>query len=69
MEMTYLTNEIKQRAFDKIGSMYLACSLKADDHDPYWSIDQERAEMFKKRDLMDVEVYNYILGLIEKDRK
>jgi hypothetical protein len=68
MEMTYLTNEIKQRASDKIASMYLACVLKTDDKDPYWSIDSERAEAFKKRDLMDVDVYNYILTLIEKDR-
>jgi len=63
MEQTSL-NSIKQRAFDKIGSMYLA-----DETDPYWSIDEERAESFKKRDLIDVDVYNYILTLIEKDRK
>lgn len=68
MEQTSL-NSIKQRAFDKIGSMYLAAAACAGETDPYWSIDQERAEMFKKRDLMDVDVYNYILGLIEKDRK
>jgi hypothetical protein len=68
METTYL-NSIKQRAFDKIGSMYLATVVRSEDLDPYWSIDYERAEDFKKRDLMDTEVYSYILGLIEKDRK
>jgi hypothetical protein len=62
-------NSIKQRAFDKIGSMYLATVVRSEDLDPYWSIDLERAENFKKRDLMDTEVYSYILTLIEKDRK
>ena len=68
MEQTSL-NSIKQRAFDKIGSMYLAAAVRAGETDPYWSIDEERAESFKKRDLIDVDVYNYILTLIEKDRK
>jgi len=68
MEQTYL-NSIKQRAFDKIGSMYLATVVRSEDLDPYWSIDYEHAEDFKKRDLMDTEVYSYILTLIEKDRK
>jgi hypothetical protein len=68
MEQTSL-NSIKQRAFDKIGSMYLSAAVRADEPDPYWSIDEERAESFKKRDLIDVDVYNYILTLIEKDRK
>jgi len=68
MEQTSLNN-IKQRAFDKIGSMYLATVVRSEDLDPYWSIDLERAEGFKKRDLMDTEVYSYILTLIEKDRK
>ena len=67
MEQTSL-NSIKQRAFDKIGSMYLATVVRSEDLDPYWSIEQDRAEAFKKRDLMDVDVYNYILTLIEKDR-
>ena len=48
--------------------MYLATVVRSEDLDPYWSIEQERAEAFKKRDLMDVDVYNYILTLIEKDR-
>jgi len=67
MEQTSLNN-IKQRAFDKIGSMYLAAATNAGEIAPYWSIDEERAEAFKKRDLIDVDVYNYILTLIEKDR-
>jgi hypothetical protein len=67
MEQTYL-NSVKQRAFDKIGSIYLAAAAQVDEVAPYWSIDEERAEAFKKRDLMDVDVYNYILTLIEKDR-
>ena len=68
METTSLNN-IKQRAFDKIGSMYLAAAVRADETDPYWSIDEERSNEIKKHDLMDVDVYNYILTLIEKDRK
>ena len=68
MEQTSLNN-IKQRAFDKIGSMYLSAAVRADEPDPYWSIDEDRGNEFKKRDLIDVDVYNYILTLIEKDRK
>lgn len=68
MATTYSNKETQQRAFDKIGSMYLAAVVRAEEKDPYWSIDGERAEDFKKRDLMDVDVYNYILTLIEKDR-
>lgn len=69
METTYSNKEIQQRAFDKIGSMYLMSTINAAEENPYWSIDQERAEAFKKRDLIDVDVYNYILTLIEKDRR
>jgi hypothetical protein len=67
MEQTSL-NKIKQRAFDKIGSMYLVAASRAEDVDPYWSIDPERGGEFKKRDIMEADVYNYILTLIEKDR-
>ena len=69
METTYSNKEIQQRAFDKIGSMYLAATVRASETDPYWSIDEDKAELLKKRDLIDVDVYNYILTLIEKDRK
>jgi hypothetical protein len=37
--------------------------------DPYWSIDKERAEMFIINQATEVNVYSYILTLIEKDNK
>jgi hypothetical protein len=61
-------NEIKERASDKIYAKYLDSLRESLDPDPYWSIDKDRANEFKKCIDKEVEVYSYILSLIEKDK-
>ena len=63
-----MTNEIKERASDKIYAKYLDSLRESLDSDPYWSIDKDRANELKKCLDKEVEVYSYILSLIEKDK-
>jgi hypothetical protein len=64
-----MTNEIKERASDKIYAKYLSCLQESLDPNPYWSIDECRARELKKCLDKEIEVYSYILSLIEKDNK
>jgi hypothetical protein len=65
-----MTKEIKERAKNKIWAKYLG-SLREKNmgNDAFWSIDKDRANELKKCLNKDVEVYSYILSLIEKDNK
>ncbi len=60
--------EIKERASDKIYAKYLDSLRESLDPDPYWSIDKDRAKELKVAHNKEIEVYSYILSLIEKDR-
>lgn len=61
--------EIKERAYTKIHSRYeLALTYNAL-FDNYWKIDKDRAKELEEADKKDLEVYSYILSLIEKDNK
>ena len=60
--------EIKEQASDKIYAKYLSSLRNSLDPDPYWSIDKDRANELRKCLDKDVEVYSYILSLIEKDK-
>jgi hypothetical protein len=62
--------EIKEQASDKIYAKYLG-SLREKNmgDDAFWSIDKDRARELKKCLDKDVEIYSYILSLIEKDNK
>jgi len=60
--------EIKEQASDKIYAKYLGSLRNSLDPDPYWSIDKDRANELRKCLDKDVEVYSYILSLIEKDK-
>lgn len=62
--------EIKEQASDKIYAKYLAAMReKGIGADSFWSIDKDRARELKKCLDKDVEIYSYILSLIEKDNK
>jgi hypothetical protein len=61
--------EIKERASDKIYAKYLSLMQESLDPDPYWSIDKDRAKELKIAHDKEIEVYRYILSLIEKDNK
>ena len=62
-------NEIQERAKDKIWAKYLGLLNESLAKDPYWSIDKDRAKELKIAHEKEVEVYSYILSLIEKDNK
>jgi hypothetical protein len=63
--------EIKEAAKDKIWSKYFGL-LNDELLNPearYWSIDKERAIELNESHKKEIEVYSYILSLIEKDNK
>lgn len=62
-------DEIKERAEDKIYSIYLSKLRESLQPNKYWSIDPERAKELEKAFDKDIEIYSYILGLIEKNNK
>jgi hypothetical protein len=67
-----MTNkEIKERAKDKIWAKYFGLLneelLRPEDR--YWSIDKDRAKELNEAHNKEIEVYSYILSLIEKDNK
>jgi hypothetical protein len=61
--------EIKERASDKIYSIYLSKLRESLQPNKYWSIDPERAKELEKAFDKEVEMWSYILTLIEKDNK
>jgi len=62
-------NEIKERADNKIYSIYLSKLRESLQPNKYWSIDPERAKELEKAFDKEMEVWNYVLTLIEKDNK
>jgi hypothetical protein len=61
--------EISERASDKIYSIYLSKLRESLQPNKYWSIDPERAKELEKAFDKEMEVWNYVLTLIEKDNK
>jgi hypothetical protein len=61
--------EIKERASDKVYSIYLSKLRESLQPNKYWSIDPERAKELEKAFDKEVEMWSYILTLIEKDNK
>jgi len=63
------TEEIKERAKDKVWAKYLHFLNESMAGDLFWSVDKDRQEQLMEAYLKEVEVYSYILSLIEKDNK
>lgn len=61
--------EIKERAGDKVYSIYFSTLKESLQPNKYWSIDSEKAVELEKAFDKEVEVWSYILSLIEKDNK
>ena len=61
--------EIKEQASDKIYSKYLCLMRESLDPNLFWSIDKDRAKELMVAHNKEVEIYSYILSLIEKDNK
>jgi len=64
-----MTNQIKNQASDKIYSKYLCLMRESLNPNLFWSIDADRAKELMVAHNREVEIYSYILGLIEKDNK
>ena len=65
-----MTNkELKERANDKVYSIYLSKLRESLQPNKYWNIDPERAKELEKAFDKEVEVWSYVLSLIEKDNK
>ena len=61
--------EIKERAKDKIWAKYFHLLNESMASDLFWSVDKDRQKELREAHLKDLEVYSYILSLIEKDNK
>jgi hypothetical protein len=64
-----MIDKIKESARDKIEAKLWVAEIEANSPDLYWKIDKERQIELNKRDKFEVEVWSYILSLIEKDNK
>jgi len=61
--------EIKEAAYDKIYAVYLNLMRESLNLDKYWKVDPDRAIELEKSHDKEIQVYSYILSLIEKDNK
>ena len=64
-----IDKEIKEAAQDKIYAIYLNIMRESLQLDKYWKVDPDRALELEKTHDKEVQVYSYILSLIEKDNK
>ena len=64
-----MTQDTKERASDKIYSIYLGLMRESLNPDLFWSIDKDRAKELMIAQNREIEIYSYILSLIEKDNK
>lgn len=63
-----MCDNIKQKAFDRIWANREIALINIKETDPYWKIDPDKANELCLSDGQDLEIWNYILTLIEKDR-
>jgi len=64
-----MTKDIKEEAKNKIWSKYFGLLHESLDSNIYWKMDLDRQKELRERDLFELEVWSYILELIEKDNK
>ena len=64
-----MDKEIREKAHNKVYAIYLNLIRESLQPDKYWKIDPDRAIELEKLHEKDVQVYSYILSLIEKDNK
>ena len=64
-----IDQEIKERASDKMFSIFINALRTSQQKNRYWSICKDRAKELEAAQQKDLEVYSYIFSLIEKDRK
>jgi len=64
-----MEDKIKEAAREKVEAKLWVANIEKNTPDLYWKLDKERQIELNKRDKFEVEVWNYILSLIEKDNK
>jgi hypothetical protein len=64
-----MTDTVKETAREKIESCLIQATRDANDTGLYWKVDKDRQLELNIRDKFEVEVWSYILTLIEKDNK
>jgi hypothetical protein len=62
-------SELNERAYDKIHPTYIRMKLESKMTDLYWKVPEDRQKELMESHKKEVEVYSYILSLIEKDNK
>ena len=60
---------VKESASSMIESRLIQATREANNPNMYWKVDKERQLELNIRDRFEVEVWSYILTLIEKDNK
>ena len=64
-----MTDKVKEAAREKIESCLIQATRDANDTGLYWKVDKDRQLELNIRDRFEIEVWSYILSLIEKDNK
>ena len=64
-----IDKEIKEAALNKIYASYFIVMRESLQLDKFWKIEPDRAIELEKAHDKEIQVYSYILGLIEKDNK
>jgi len=64
-----MKDTVKEAAREKIESCLIQATRDANDTGLYWKADEDRQLELNIRDKFEVEVWSYILTLIEKDNK
>ena len=62
-------SELNELAYDKIYPTYTRMKRESKMTDLYWKVLGDRQKELMEAHKKEVEVYSYILGLIEKDNK
>lgn len=64
-----MIEKVKKAAQEKIEATLFVATIEAGSPELYWKLEEERQLELNKRDQFEVEVWSYILSLIEKDNK
>jgi len=64
-----MKDKVKETAREKIESCLIQATRDANDTGLYWKVDKDKQLELNIRDRFEVEVWSYILTLIEKDNK
>ena len=64
-----MKDRVKEAARERVESRLIQATREANNPNMYWKVDEDRRLELNIRDRFEVEVWSYILTLIEKDNK